>query len=64
MSNKKSDINEIVQSLKEIQSYFPYSVEENEPFPRNSFSSMINIATVPKDVHDKLLDLRNGTTCR
>ena len=60
----KPDINENMESLKEIQRYFPYLVEGNESFPRNSFSLMINIATVPEDVQDKLLDLRNDATCR
>ena len=59
----KPDIYENLQSPKEVQKYFPYLIEENASFSRNSFSPMINIATVPDDVQDKLLDLRNDATC-
>ena len=60
----KPDINENLQSLTVIRRYFPYLVEGNKSFPRNSLSPMVNIATVPEDVQGKLLDLRNDATCR
>ena len=60
----KSEISEHLQSLKETQRYFPDLLKENESFSQNSFSPRINIATAPKDVQDKLQDLRNDATCQ
>ena len=59
------DISEHLQSLeKEFRKYFPDLAEGVETFPRNPFLSKLNIETVPDEVQDELLDLRNDSAGR
>jgi len=61
----KHEISEHLQSLeKEFQNYFPDPTEGVEVFPRNPFSPMTDIATVPEELQDELLDLRNDSAGR
>ena len=59
MHKKKQEVSEHLRSLeKEFQRYFQDLHEGFVTFPRNPFSPAMNIATVSKEVQDKLLDLR------
>ena len=59
------DISEHLQSLeREFWKYFPDLAEGVETFPRNPFLSKLNIETVPDEVQDKFLDLRNDSAGR
>ena len=61
----KQEINEHLRSLeKEFQRYFPDLDEGFVTFPRNSFSPALDIAAVPDEVQDELLDLRNDSASR
>ena len=61
----KQEITEHLQSLKnEFEKYFPNLEEGSDVFPRNPFSAMIDIATIPEEVQDELLDLRNDSAGR
>ena len=56
----KQEIIEQLQSLEnEFEKYFPDLAEGSDVFPQNPFSVMINIATIPEEVQDELLELRN-----
>ena len=55
----KQEISEHLQSLEnEFKKYFP---DLKKVFPRNPFSQMIDITTIPEEVQDELLDLRNDS---
>ena len=61
----KQEISEHLRSLeKEFQRYFPDLDEGFVTFPRNSFSLAMDIATVPEEVQEELLDLRNDSASR
>ena len=61
----KQEISEHLRSLeKEFQRYFPDLDQGFATFPRNSFSPVMDIATVPEEVQDELLDLRNDSASR
>ena len=60
----KQEIAEHLQSLEnEFEKYFP-DLEGSDVFPRNPFSVMIDIATIPEEVQDELLELRNDSAGR
>ena len=60
----KQEIIEHLQSLEnEFEKYFP-DLEGSDVFPRNPFSVMIDIATIPEEVQDELLELRNDSAGR
>ena len=54
-----------MQLLKnEFEKYFPDLAEGSDVFSRNSFSVMIDIATIPEEIQDELLGLRNDLAGR
>ena len=61
----KQETTEHLQSLKnEFEKYFPDLEEGSDVFPRNPFSVMIDIATIPEEVQVELLELRNDSADR
>ena len=61
----KQEITEHLQSLEnEFEKYFPDLKEGSDVFPRNPFSVMTDIATIPEEVQDELLELRNNSAGR
>ena len=61
----KQEISEHLRLLeKEFHRYFPDLDDGFVTVPRNLFSPAIDIATVPEEVQDELLDLRNGSASR
>ena len=54
-----------MQSLEnEFEKYSPDLAEGSHVFPQNSFSVMIDIATIPEEVQDELLEFRNNSAGR
>ena len=61
----KQEISEHFQSLEnEFEKYFPDLEEGSDVFSQNPFSLMIDIATIPEEVQDELLELRNDSADR
>ena len=61
----KHEITEHLQLLEnEFEKYFPDLEEESDVFPRNPFSVMTDIATIPEEVQHDLLELRNDSADR
>ena len=61
----KQEITEHLQSLEnEFKKYFPDLEEGSDVFPRNPFSVMMDIATIPEEVQDELFELRNDSAGR
>ena len=61
----KQETTEHLQSLEnEFEKYFPNLEEGSDVFPGNPFSVMIDIATIPEEVQDELLELRNDSAGR
>ena len=61
----KQEITKHLQLLEnEFEKYFSDLEEGSDVFPRNPFSVMIDIATIPEEVQDKLLELRNDSAGR
>ena len=61
----KQEITEHLQSLEnEFEKYFPDLEEGSDVYPLNSFSVMIDIATILEEVQDELLELRNDSAGR
>ena len=58
----KQEITEHLQLLEnEFEKYFSDLEEGSDVFPRNPFSVMIDIVTIPEEVQDELLELRNDS---
>ncbi|KAG7175940.1 SCAN domain-containing protein 3-like 20, partial [Homarus americanus] len=59
---------EITQHLKSLESelkkYFPDFEEEDGKLVRNPFSGTLDIATIPNDVQDEFLDLKNDSAAK
>ena len=61
----KQEITEHLQSLEnEFEKYFPDPEEGSDVFLRNPFSVIIDIATIPEEVQDELLEFRNDSAGR
>ncbi|KAG7157454.1 hypothetical protein Hamer_G005894, partial [Homarus americanus] len=63
----KRRISEMSDDIKEeIVSnwYFPEFEEEEGKLVRNPFSGTLDIATIPNDVQDKFLDLKNNSAAK
>ena len=61
----KQEISKHVQSLEnDFRKYFPNLAEGSEVFSRNPFSPMLDITTIPEEVQDELLDLKNDSASR
>lgn len=63
--NLKEEITGHLESLeKEFQRYFPELTEEEAALVRNPFSASVNVASIPDEVQDEFLDLRNDSSAR
>lgn len=61
----KDEITGHLESLEEeFQQYFPELTEEEEALVRNPFSATLDISSIPDEVQDEFLDLRNDSTAR
>jgi len=59
------DITAHLESLEnEFERYFPELTEEESLPVRNPFSSALNVASLPDDVQDEFLELRNDSSAR
>ncbi|XP_076031971.1 zinc finger BED domain-containing protein 5-like [Oratosquilla oratoria] len=58
----KDEITEHLQSLeKEVERYFPELSQEQEALVRNPFSTELDVSSIPDEIQDKFLDLRNDS---
>ena len=56
----KDEITELFQSLeKEVERYFPELSQEQEALSRNPFFTELDVPSIPDDIQDAFLDLRN-----
>ena len=61
----KQEITEHLQSLEnEFEKYFPDLEKGSDVFLRNPFSVMIDIATIPEEFQDELLELKDDSAGR
>ena len=61
----KDEIIEHLQSLeKEVERYFPELSQEQEALVRNPFCMELDVSSIPDDIQDEFLDLRNDSSAR
>ncbi|XP_042203807.1 zinc finger BED domain-containing protein 5-like [Homarus americanus] len=61
----KTEITQHLKSLEsELKNYFPEFEEEDGKLVRNPFSGTLDIATIPSDVQDEFLDLKNDSVAK
>ncbi|XP_076320060.1 protein FAM200A-like [Tachypleus tridentatus] len=61
----KDEITEHLQSLeKEVKHYFPELSQEQEALVRNPFCTELDVSSIPDDIQDEFLDLRNDSSAR
>ncbi|XP_042204259.1 zinc finger BED domain-containing protein 5-like [Homarus americanus] len=61
----KTEITQHLKSLEsELKKYFPEFEEEDGKLVRNPFSGTLDIATIPNDVQDEFLDLKNDSAAK
>ncbi|XP_076039422.1 zinc finger BED domain-containing protein 5-like [Oratosquilla oratoria] len=59
----KDEITEHLQSLeKEVERYFPELSQEQEALVRNPFSTELDVSSIPDEIQDEFLDLRNDSS--
>ena len=64
-NNVKEEITAHLESLeKEFLKYFPELTEEEAAVVRNPFSTSLDVASIPDEVQDEFLDLRNDSSAR
>ncbi|XP_076339961.1 zinc finger BED domain-containing protein 5-like [Tachypleus tridentatus] len=61
----KDEITEHLQSLeKEVERYFPELSQEQEVLVRNPFCTERDVSSIPDDIQDEFLDIRNDSSAR
>ncbi|XP_042222791.1 zinc finger BED domain-containing protein 5-like [Homarus americanus] len=61
----KTEITQHLKSLEsELKKYFPEFEEEDGKLVRDPFSGTLDIATIPNDVQDEFLDLKNDSAAK
>ena len=56
----KDEITELLQSLeKEFERYFPDLTQEQEALARNPCCTELDVSSIPDEIQDEFLDLRN-----
>ncbi|XP_068227879.1 zinc finger BED domain-containing protein 5-like [Palaemon carinicauda] len=61
----KDEITEHLQSLeKEVERYFPELSQEQEALVRNPFCTELDISSIPDEIQDEYLNLRNDSSAR
>ncbi|XP_068234222.1 zinc finger BED domain-containing protein 5-like [Palaemon carinicauda] len=59
----KDEITEHLQSLeKEVKRYFPELSQEQEVLVRNPFCTELDVSSIPDEIQDEYLDLRNDSS--
>ncbi|XP_076056323.1 zinc finger BED domain-containing protein 5-like [Oratosquilla oratoria] len=60
---RNDEITEHLQSLeKEVERYFPELSQEQEALVRNPFSTELDVSSIPDEIQDEFLDLRNDSS--
>lgn len=63
--NLREEISNHLQSLEnEFQHYFPELTEDEAALVRNPFSPHLNIDSIPDEVQDEFLDMKNDSSAR
>ena len=61
----KEEITEHLDSLEEeFKRYFPEVSEEQEALVRNPFFNELDVSSIPDEIQDEFLDLRNDSSAR
>ncbi|XP_068212635.1 zinc finger BED domain-containing protein 5-like [Palaemon carinicauda] len=61
----KDEITKHLQSLeKEVKRYFPELSQEQEALVRNPFCTELDVSSIPDEIQDEYLDLRNDSSAR
>ena len=59
----KDEITKHLQSLeKEVECFFPGLSQEHEALVRNPFCTELDVSSIPDDIQDEFLDLRNDSS--